>query len=61
MIPWLRVNQTRQLVWYAVPIPSFVLRVHRGSIPGAPKAEFGLLLSPFDSFSTIAAGKVFEN
>jgi len=32
------VNQRRQLVWYAVPTPSFALEVQRGSIPGAPKA-----------------------
>src|SRR5207237_9369718 len=38
MMPWLRVNQTRQLVWYAVPMPALALRVQRGSIPGAPKA-----------------------
>ena len=31
-------NQTRQLVWYAVPTPSFALDVQRGSIPGAPNA-----------------------
>jgi hypothetical protein len=28
----------RQLVWYAVPTPSFALEVQRGSIPGAPNA-----------------------
>ena len=39
MMPWLRVNQSRQLPEYAVPSPSFALDVQRGAIPGAPNAE----------------------
>src|ERR1700680_3665870 len=37
-MPWLSVNQTEELLLYAVPRPSFALEVQRGSMPGAPKA-----------------------
>jgi hypothetical protein len=34
---WLSVNQTHELLLYAVPMPSLALHVRRGSVPGAPK------------------------
>ena len=34
------VNQTVLPAEYAVPIASFALCVHRGAMPGAPKARF---------------------
>jgi hypothetical protein len=37
-MPWLNVNQTQELLLYAVPMPSLALDVQRGSIPGVPKA-----------------------
>src|ERR1700674_861001 len=37
-MPWLSVNQTQELLLYAVPRPSFALEVQRGAMPGAPKA-----------------------
>src|SRR5262249_55479757 len=44
MMPWLRVNQSRELPEYAVPRPSFSAEVQRGSIPGAPNAELLFLV-----------------
>src|ERR1700730_9199188 len=53
-MPWLSVNQTQELLLYAVPMPSLALDVQRGSMPGAPKA-MGFLFCIAENVSNPAA------
>jgi len=59
------VNQTVLPAEYAVPIASFALCVHRGAMPGAPKARLAvrtIAISPFPEVLTlpVARGEIMS-